>query len=396
MTEMIHLDEAVASEVNFRPFLANDGKPLAIGVSSSCLGAGLTVPYGKAVYILDGAALTLGANNLAVDGIVYVGSGAGLSAASTGKVKVPKAGGHVYVVKGGTLSVKDKLSVSDGATAEATLLGTAKAGFTAASMLTLGSTAAVADIKNILGLLSVGIVNADASTAVVALLPAADFKTLVSASKRLLITANGTETGPALSVPAGLALTTGETLGTVTTLTLNGTLTAASGTFAGLATVTGTGFLTAGAVGVAKAPLIIESALIGASLASTAITDDNLVIPADAVRILTGAAAPSGNVTVNGELEVSGAGSLTVATGKNLVVAPAGTLSVGNGTNDVIFKKATIVSVSTGVVLAGSIWTAPFLATDYLILAEGGSLTTKGTGKATFGTTLTTFDGAGS
>jgi hypothetical protein len=90
---------------------------------------------------------------------------------------------------------------------------------------------------------------------------------------------------------------------------------------------------------------------------------------------------------------VGSTGTLTVATGKKLTVGADGVLSVGDGTNDVIFRNATIDSKGGGVALTGSTGTAPFLATDELIIAEGGSLETTGSGSVTF--IQTTFGGVG-
>jgi hypothetical protein len=216
-------------------------------------------------------------------------------------------------------------------------------------------------VKAALGYFSNGTLVASASTAVQALKPSGAvtaFGSLVSAAKTLVISTSSTaETEATLDVPAGLALTTSDTLASVTTLTVNGTLTASSATFAGLtANVSGTGALTAGVVGATEAPFIIESGLAQAALASTDITDDNLTIPASTVRTFTGAAAPSANVTVNGTLNVST--SLTIVATKSLT---AGNIILGTGTWTASGASATI---APDVITLGNNAAAKFGADD--------------------------------
>ncbi|MDR1786385.1 MAG: hypothetical protein LBR23_08020 [Spirochaetaceae bacterium] len=96
---------------------------------------------------------------------------------------------------------------------------------------------------------------------------------------------------------------TGDTFAAVTSLKVDGTLTAPYGTFAVLTNApTGSGSIIIAAPAVAKAPLFIESAVASVTYGGTTITDDELTIPANKVRTFTGVAAPSGKVTVNGGL----------------------------------------------------------------------------------------------
>ena len=231
-----------------------------------------------------------------------------------------------------------------------------------------------------------------------------------------LTAANATfATGAKAVIVDGTATLASATFAAATSLTVNGELTVGTPALTAIdanTDITGTGALIAGAVADAKAVLIIESSLTNVTLATGTITAADLEIPAETTRTFTGAAAPTGDVTVNGAAVFSGAavpagdvtvngalnvtstGTFKVADTTKLTVGANGVLSVGDGTNDVIFRNATIeAKQSTGVVLTGSSGTAPFLANDVLIIAEGGSLETKGTGSATF--VQTTFDGVG-
>ncbi|MDR0637760.1 MAG: hypothetical protein LBG27_02460 [Spirochaetaceae bacterium] len=372
-TTMIYLDVSVSDVDVLEGYLADDGKTLYIGVTGSLtLNENVVLPAKKAVYILPGASLTLSTYDLTVDGIVYVGGT--LTATNTGAVKIPGSG-HVGVVKDGTLSVKNAASVNDGATTPVTVLGTGKVGFATETFLTLAdATNTIANIKAALGYFSNGTLTVAASTEVIALKPsaaAAAFGGLVSASRQLAVVADGAEDGTAPGVPAGLVLTVADNLAAVATLTADGTLAAASGTFAGLATATGTGFLTAGAAGAAKAPLIIESALAYAELAATgAVTDAGLVIPADTARVFTGAAAPSADVAVNGTVVVSG-GSLAIVADGTLTVAGAGKVTAG----PITIGPGTWLASNAGTAIAPDVITLGGNATANTFTASGGTVT---------------------
>ena len=343
--EMIHLDVVASSLKDLTDSLAEQGD-LSIGLTGNVdLSAALTVPDGKVVYILPEAELDVGTSALTVDGIVYVGGT--LTAESTGVVKIPGSG-HVGVVKGGALSVETAASVNDGATpTPVTVLGSSKVGFASEITLTLAATGTtVNDITTALGYFSNGTLDASVSTAVKGLKPSAavtEFGTLVSAAKTLVIEANATEDANTLNVPAGLAISTDEALDSVTALTVNGGLNASSGTFGGLnANVSGTGILIAGVATAGTAKYIIESSLKYAELESTAITDADLEIPVNTVRVFTGAAAPSGGVTVNGALNVST--SLTIAAGKALDIAADGVVAL-TGTGSLVLATDSPTSV---------------------------------------------------
>ena len=294
--EMIHLDVFAADETDLREALTKTGN-LSIGLSDVTLTDDLTIPAGKLVYILDSTGgLDPSSSKLTVEGQVYVGVGGTLTASSSGVVAVTT--GTVHVVKGGTLDIDVADSVNDGAAKAATVLGTAKVGFASETTLKLGTGVSVNDVKAALGYFSNGTLVASASTAVQGLKPSVavtEFGTLVSATKTLVITTSSTaETETTLSVPAGLALTTSDDLDTVTTLTVNGT------------------------------------------------------------AVFSGAAAPSGNVTVNGTVIVPTSGSLTIDTGKTLNIAQGGIVAL-MGTGSVVLTPAQATTGGAKITGAGKL-----------------------------------------
>jgi hypothetical protein len=210
------------------------------------------------------------------------------------------------------------------------------------------------------------------------------------------LTVNGTFTGG-----------TATTLAAVKTLTVNGTLFADAATLAAIdATddITGTGTLVIGsAMDPTKVKFVIESALKGANIGSAAITDDDLVIPADTYRYFTGKAAPSAKVTVNGMLGVSGTGSLTIAAGAEL--ANAGTIALTE-TGSVVLTGAASTGgaklTGTGKLTAGkteivggtSGWQAVSSASTTITIASSATEDTA-TITASANTVVLTAQGAG-
>ncbi|MDR0684948.1 MAG: hypothetical protein LBF83_07450 [Spirochaetaceae bacterium] len=356
-----------------------EGGDFAVGIYEDVsLTGDLTVPAGKIIQLHGATTFDAASSALTVNGKVYVYHEATLKAEGAGKVVIPGSG-SVIVRQDGILSVDSADDVNDGATpTPATVLGTAKVSFTETSVLKASTGTSVAAIKEVLDLVTVGIVDASASTAVGALKPSAistTFTEPIGAEQKLLVTTN-TADGEAtsLTVPAGIELTTNVAYAsTLLTLTVNGTLTAESGTFDAvttltvngtltsigtfdaLTTVAGTGSVTAAVVTAGTAKFLIESTLTEVTLGSTTITDDDLVIPANTVRVFTAAAAPSaavtvngtaifsgaaapvGDVTVNGTVVVDGSGSLAIAASETLTVAAGaelvadGDVTIGSG-----------------------------------------------------------------
>ena len=242
--EMIHLDVFATDEPGLIAALAETGD-LNIGLSQSVtLGAALTIPNGKLVYILNGGGLDASSKLLTVEGQVYVGLGGTLTATATGGVAVTN--GIVHVVKGGTLVTDTAASVNDGAAAPATVLGTAKASFATGG--SLGLTGTLADITAVgtaLGYVGKGTLDLSSATITTAPKPSEAVAAFNAKSATgLIINANGTEGADPLTIPAGLVLTTTDTLASITGLTVNGTLTASSATLVALTTLTVNGDLT--------------------------------------------------------------------------------------------------------------------------------------------------------
>jgi hypothetical protein len=391
-SEMIHLDVMVGGD-GLADALLEEGD-LVIGLSSETaveLSAALTIPDGKVVYILNGTTLKTAVSNLdlTVEGIVYVGIGATLDT-SAGVVKVPKdKEGRVYVigstiagVADGTLKVKDKTSVTDGADEPKTVLGTDKV--SVGGTLAVGTTTAVADVPDLMGYVgSRGTVDASASTAITALLPSAAVK-ISPAGKKLVIAANGAEDQTTLTIPAGLDLTTSDDLDTVATLTVaaGGSLTASDATLKSEgATITVNGTATLGTV----AKVLKDSSATGVLTATIAAlgADATLAVGAgSAVNKVTfpGAATVSAIATDSkgltiGSLAVPAKGTLVIAADTTLTVAAGSTLTVDDG-GAVTLTKGSNPGI---LVLSNKKGTAAAGGGGKLVLTGGGdALGTKG------------------
>jgi hypothetical protein len=369
-TEVIHVDVVAKDEDELITALADDAvKVIELNLTADfvSLATVTEIPAGKTIILRgsNGKSLTPKATDgLTIKGTVYVELGGILVAKAANPVTVT-GGGVLNVVRDtGTLRIDKAESVPAGAVINGGVLS-----YEAAP-------ANIADVAAALGKVTKGTVYVGVPIAGSTPYAIAEgVKDAVSPTKELWITAAvaETETGT-LTVPAGLVLTAKEddtlatitglvvngelrtkagtlaavtaltmngrlsaaeatlaavttltvnsqltadkaTLAAVTALTVNGSLYASSATLAAVKTVTGTGFLSAGVVTAEKAPLVIESTLGQVRIASTAITDPELVIPENTYRIFTGEAAPSGTVTVNGQLRLAKAapaGDVTV------------------------------------------------------------------------------------
>ncbi|MDR1230100.1 MAG: hypothetical protein LBK61_01725 [Spirochaetaceae bacterium] len=153
-----------------------------------------------------------------------------------------------------------------------------------------------------------------------------------------------------LEIPADVeVVATGATLASITGLKVVGTLTVDTPDLTVLingANITGSGELIAGALADAKGVLVVNSTLAKATLATTAF-GSNLTIQASTTRVFTGAAAPTGDVTVEGtgNLTVSGSGSLTIAEGKTL--SNAGTVALTDTASLVLTTASAVASAAT-------------------------------------------------
>jgi hypothetical protein len=121
-------------------------------------------------------------------------------------------------------------------------------------------------------------------------------------------------------------------------------LTAASAVFTAItssSSITGAGKLTVGAIASAKALLIINSALHEATLGSTTITGA-LNIPQGTIRTLSGAAAPSSTIAVNGTLIVGNSLALV----DTLTIGTNGGFALAGGTVTLAHANAKIAGGS--------------------------------------------------
>jgi hypothetical protein len=338
---MIHLDTVVETIADLEKALAVEGD-LAIGLSNSTTSFdvdadGLTIPADKVVYILNGTTLaTASSATLTVAGIVYVGINGTLDVKAASSKVVVNEGGAVSVlsektvagitdVGPGTLVIASDTSVIGEEGAK--VLGTDKVSISG-KLAYIGPVADNDALTKVFGYVGKG-GTLDLSGATVTGLTSLGKPSEISAlaSEKSLIatlTASADETATSLTIPAGLELTakSGDTLATLTTLTVNGFLNAPAATFAALTTVTGTGSIEAGAVPSAKAVILIGSAIAGISLEGATITGA-FTVPADKLRALSDAEI-SGAVTVDGELEISGTLTLKNA----ITISEDGSLSL--------------------------------------------------------------------
>jgi hypothetical protein len=382
--EMIYLDIEVDDEDGLREALAVEGD-LAIGFTgtSETLTEALTIPDGKLVYILNGATLATdtGGLNLTVDGIVYVGIGGTLDV-SAGNVIVGE-GGSVSVlpvksaaaittgVPPGTLKVATALSVNDGEATAKTVLGTDKVWIGGA--LAIGGTftdvAALATPFKYVGNggtldISVATVTGSTPSTLVAAIPQ---------GKNLKATAAGAEAAATttLVIPKGSDITAlaGDTLATLTTLTVNGTFTTDVGTLEAVTALTVNGSLTAAASNI------------------TALGDSSVGAGGE-LTLLGATIAATKTLTVSGTLNVTG--TLTV---KGTLNATAGSIVVGTTASTTLAKASVTGDATTGAVLDGSNGSVTLAATDKIELADTGVITIVGSGSIVAG--ATTFSGAG-
>jgi hypothetical protein len=390
---MIYLDVVVTNATDLKICLEDESRPnLSIGVHGAIgnvvpMGGDLEIPDGKLVYILSETALNVYSHNLTVGGILYVGAEGTLQAnginsygnviGNPGKVIIP-GDGRISVLEDGTFSVKDALSVNNGAPIDpATLLGTDSVSFMEKGKLRVWELANTAAVQAFFNYLTIG------KLEVVIITPNSNVRPSdlakisgISEKKQLIASASADETEAELPIPKGATITayTNDDLNTIKTLEVNGTLIANS-VAARLALVDdltvdgeltvgdmvvfgslppivstadaarGTGHLVMGAgdfgasagqlLKIAKvtsaAPLITGELtvppgntlkLTGSGTVTTPILTGNLTVEGNLV--VTGAAGTMENVTVlaDGKILVTGAsGSLTILAGKTLNIA---------------------------------------------------------------------------
>jgi hypothetical protein len=236
-------------------YLAPASGYLVVGTSGTFqLSADTVVPTDKTLIVQSGTFST-NSKKLTVKGKVYVNYDTTLTA-SDGNGAIVADGGSVTVLIGGNLNVASAASVVDTAGTLVSING---------GTLTVASLASTA-IGTTLGYITKGELVVTALSNASSVMPSDITKIAgISKDKRLTVAAGKAETVATLTIPAGLDLTAfgGDTFQNITTLTVNGKLTAdAAATLAAATKIDvgngGTLVIPGAAVAVASAGVDIE------------------------------------------------------------------------------------------------------------------------------------------
>ncbi|GMO36223.1 MAG: hypothetical protein Ta2F_12150 [Termitinemataceae bacterium] len=238
----------VTSEAALRALLQDTNEGTANIEGTTLLGSlsdDLTIPAGKNLYVSGNATL---AKHITVNGTLHVYSGA-LTTAAGGKLKID--GEVVVESRGGLIDGATLAEITDGAaTADTTTVGT-KVTVKEGGSLTVQSgdiAAAAGTYKNTLAATwgfadegSLTVAGGAISDAAATLAAVTALSGLDSGKRTLTVTINSPTDAASitsLTIPAGLRLTTDSALTAVTSLTVNGRLTAGSAVITGAATAT--------------------------------------------------------------------------------------------------------------------------------------------------------------
>jgi hypothetical protein len=367
----LYLDELAIAPGGLTNALEFPGE-LTIGVYNPAgfnLGATVVeIPADKTVYILNNTTLDVdGTGDLKVAGKLYVGKNAALKAACVpsapgdpyGTVKVG-AGGLVSVLDGGTFILESDMYANDGELFNpSTVLGPDKnrVKFTEKATLKVTELGGTAEVDKYLNYLTEGTLEVVTITALTGVKPS-DLAGISSISdkRQLKATATADETEKDLVIPVGANISSDvqDDLAAIETLTVNGTLTdGGSATLVGVTNLTinatGTlnvgpgvvfgGLTTASGIATGEGKLVMGTGDFGPAAAAllgiknvtspaTAITGA-LTVPSGTTLTLTGAAAPTLLVTVEGKLVITGKAvpvlGVTVADGGVIEVRGDGT-----------------------------------------------------------------------
>ncbi|MDR1443573.1 MAG: hypothetical protein LBI94_01725, partial [Treponema sp.] len=296
---MIHIDTLAENQAGLVAALANpayEDKVIGYDGSTALASESVTIGEKYAVYILNGGDLATGSGaGLTVEGTLWVGYGAALTVGDSSEPIVVD-GGVVNVVTGGTLSIDSADSIQD-AEGE-TALGTAavsivngKLAYTDGSGFDTTTKIAAALGYITSGTLDVGEVE---------LKPSEVTGITIPQNKSLIANTGDTdETATTLIIPAGLVLTTGDDLDSVTELTVYGTLTASSATLKSDGAA-----LTVGANGSAS---IGAATLLTSTVEGSLTLNGDLTLDTDAVLTITAQAELSGSDKI-----IAAAGTITI------------------------------------------------------------------------------------
>jgi hypothetical protein len=263
------VDRTVDSTTSLISALADNTVDVVAYILSSDVSSGnIIIPAGKTVYLLNSTTdpKSFGPAELEVRGTLIVSESTVLAAGANNRVYLGNSG-SIQIQAGGELRTDVRLSVSDltdTGTAVASAIG--KVRYAGGSVLTVTAEPGltVEEIGTLLGYLpasgaarsAVGITGRTSTLTLTAPLTAvkpSDFAGVgeINAKRALTVTTQLPETREALTIPAGLSLTTAAgDLGVVTSLTVEGALSA--DTLPKLTSLTvsaGGGFTASGAVG---------------------------------------------------------------------------------------------------------------------------------------------------
>jgi hypothetical protein len=331
--DYLHVEAAVTDEAGLITELGRFNVIEFAPTATVTLATVVEIPAGKTVIIRGDGSKSVtpkATDGLAIKGTVYVELGGVLVATVANPVTVT---GTLNVVKG-TLSIDKATSVPTGASINGGTLAYSVA------------PADIADVATALGRVTKGQVVVP--TAITSSTPATiseGVKNAVSADKVLEITADANEanTTTTLTIPAGLVLTakSGDTLEKVTTLTVNGSLTADAGTLEALTTVSGTGSITAeGEVPVAALAKLAAVSTLTSFVGTTEI---------DAALTVNGTVVLLDNVSLEKAATISGANAvLALATSKKITLGAADAKIAGTGYEIVPANNETTGTLDAG------------------------------------------------
>jgi hypothetical protein len=412
--DVVAINEAGLIEALADPAYANK----VIGFFASgetTLSAALTIDAGYTV-VLHSTLTTAASAGLTVKGVLYT--------AYNGEIKVPSGtadvtidGGSIGIQKGGKLTIQDVDNVKSGT---ATALGT---GYVTVSggTLTIDSAGQDDSDKAWASVQSGGlIINTFEDAANTKPSDVVANISSTSADRWLSITVGGEETAAALTIPAGLRLSTSATLGTVTSLTVNGSLTttgattlhttdaaavtvgaggkaALSGTIANLAnssvgadaelSATVTNFDTGAKITVGAGATVngvtFPAATNVTALATAALTIDSLTVDKDTLTI-----PATKTLTVKGALELKGDGTtkgvLAFTDDDSKVVLLAGASLKADANSELHAKDGTVNgSGVTLTVSTDSADTATGFTSDDVTAPAAVTITTAGAASGT-------------
>jgi hypothetical protein len=295
-------DTTATNEAGLTTALADPSSKIIALTGTASLSGGMVIPAGKTLILYNG--LDTNSQTLSIAGIVKVGAGGTLTAASAGVATVT---GSVEVYQGGTLE-------ADWATDLASV--TTAFGYVAAGTLDLSgatlSTLKPSDLAGISG---------------------------INAKRGLIATATEDEDAANLNIPAGAVLTAkaSDDFGDSTSLSVYGSLTAsdATGASAGIAITVGPGAsLVVGDIDLLKN----SSAAAGASLT----TGDVIAFDGSATLTAYAGAAVNG-ITFPRLASISALKTVEVTIGGTLTLQGTDTLDLGSTADLVLDNNAVLV-----------------------------------------------------